>query len=590
MSAEHAIASRSFRQMRISAVVWGLVFGATVASSALAYVSSFPDAASRHELAATTGQDKGVSILLGPISSIDTVAGYTVYKCFVTVTTIAAIWALLAATRLLRGEEDSGRWQLTLSGGTRASRATVATVIGLGLAVAVVVAETTVLTALAGRNQDVGFSIADSVIYGLSIAIAPIVFVAVGALTSQLGRTRRVATGLGMLVFGVCFVVRMIADSSHSTKWMLWLTPFGWTERMRPMTDSNFLPLVLAGVATAALVVASTALASRRGAGEGVLADRDTAPVRQFGLQSPLGFTMRLELPVIVAWMAGIVAAGLAFGVVANVATGSVPESMTDLLDKFGVRGTFLRQYLGVAFLMLAAIVACLPASQIGASAEEETTGRLVNLLAQPTRRAALFAGRIGIGAFAVVLAGMLAGATTWLGAKSQGVDPGFGTTLRAGANVIPTALLVLGIGAVVCAVAPRAATAAVYGVVAFSFVIDLVSSLVDQTKWMERLSLFHYMALAPAQSTDTRTVGAAIAVAVALVASATSCSPGATCRPTEQVGRPSPKRRVISAGDGRGHAPPYPSWTEQDLVLCRATADAPRINGTPHSEGDWPV
>ena len=146
----------------------------------------------------------------------------------------------------------------------------------------------------------------------------------------------------------------------------------------------------------------------------------------------------------------------------------------------------------------------------------------MVNLLAQPTRRAALFAGRIGIGASAVVLAGVLAGATTWLGAKSQGVDPGFGTMLRAGANVIPTALLVLGIGAVVCAVAPRAATAAVYGAVAFSFVIDLVSSLVDQTRWMERLSLFHYMALAPAQSTDTTTVAVTVTLAVVLVASAT--------------------------------------------------------------------
>ena len=247
-----------------------------------------------------------------------------------------------------------------------------------------------------------------------------------------------------------------------------------------------------------------------------------TRPVRQFGLRSPLRFALRLELPVIVAWMAGIVAAGLAFGIVGKVAIGSVPKSMTDLLNKFGVQGTFLREYLGVAFLMIAAIVACLPASQIGAVAEEETTGRMVNVLAQPTRRAALFAGRIGIGASAVVVAGVLAGATTWLGAKSQGIDPGFGSMLRAGANVIPTALLVLGIGAVVCAFAPRATTAAVYGVVAFSFVIDLLSSLVGRTKWLEHLSLFHYMALAPAASTDTTTVAVTLALAVALIVGAT--------------------------------------------------------------------
>ena len=85
--------------------------------------------------------------------------------------------------------------------------------------------------------------------------IAPAVFVGVGALTSQLGRSRRVATGLGMLVFGVAFVVRMIADSGPSTRWLLWLTPFGWTERMRPFTDNDWRPLVLAGASVVVALV-----------------------------------------------------------------------------------------------------------------------------------------------------------------------------------------------------------------------------------------------------------------------------------------------------------------------------------------------
>ena len=83
----------------------------------------------------------------------------------------------------------------------------------------------------------------ETVLYGLSITIAPAVFGAVGAVTSQLGRTRRVATGLGMGVFGVVFVIRMIADSSAGTRWLLWATPFGWTELMRPFTDNDPWPL-----------------------------------------------------------------------------------------------------------------------------------------------------------------------------------------------------------------------------------------------------------------------------------------------------------------------------------------------------------
>lgn len=66
---------------------------------------------------------------------------------------------------------------------------------------------------------------------------------------------------------------------------------------------------------------------------------------------------------------------------------------MADLLDKSGVQGTFLRQYLGIAFVMMAALVAPLPASQIGASVDEEMSGRLAQVLAQPARRATLLPG-----------------------------------------------------------------------------------------------------------------------------------------------------------------------------------------------------
>ena len=193
-----AVARRAFRQVVIGAAVCAVVFGVTAASSALTYVTAFPTELSRHQLAVTTSADTGLAVLLGPVSSVDTVGGYTVYKGFVTITTIGAIWAVLAANRLLRGEEDSGRWQLMLAGSTRASRATGATLGALAAAVGVIFAGTTLLVLLAGRDPDVGFGLGNSLLYGLSIAIAPAVFAAIGGLTSQLCRTRRTANGLAL--------------------------------------------------------------------------------------------------------------------------------------------------------------------------------------------------------------------------------------------------------------------------------------------------------------------------------------------------------------------------------------------------------
>jgi ABC-2 type transport system permease protein len=523
MSPDLAVARRAFKQVWKGSVAWALVFGATIASSALSYVSSFPDQASRDEIAATTSNDAGISILLGPVAAIDTVGGYTVYKCYVFLTSIGAVWALLATTRLLRGEEDTGRWQLTLAGGTRASRATLATLAALGGAVGIVFAGTTLITLLVGRNPDVGFGVRDTVVYGLSLAIAPAVFVGVGAVTSQLGRSRRLATGLGMAVFGVTFVLRMLADSGSSTKWLLWITPFGWIERMRPFADDDLRPFALAVVTVAVLVAVAALLAARRDVGEGVLASRDVAPLRPAGLGTPLGLVARLESPVLAAWCLGAAATAFSLGIIAKIAVSDVPESISDTLDKFGVRGTFLNQYLGVAFLFLATIVALLPASQIGSASQDETSGRLVHLLAQPTRRPRLLGGRLALAAVAIAAAGLLGGLAAWLGARSQGVDAGLSSMIGAGLNVVPTALVVLGIGAVVLAVAPRIAGTAMYVVVIWSLLVDLLASMVSSLEWLEKASLFNYMALAPAEDVSPTTVAATLALAAALCALATA-------------------------------------------------------------------
>jgi ABC-2 type transport system permease protein len=517
MRSEAAIIGGTLRRTWVAASVWALVFGGTVASSALTYVSSFPDQASRRQLAATTGGDRGLAILLGPIAAVDTVGGYTVYKCFAFLTTIGAVWGLLAATRHLRGEEDAGRWQLVLAGGTRASRATVATLAGLGVAVGILFAATTAITLLIGRNPDLGFGPGETVLYGASLAVAPAVFVAVGAFTSQLGRSRRVATGLGMGCLAVAFVVRMIADAGPGARWLLWLTPFGWTERMRPLTENDPLPLALAGVSVAGLVITSTVLAGRRDAGAGLLSSRDVARPRPFGLRSPTRLAVRLELPVLLAWCVGAVAAALALGFIAKVATGPVPGSMGDTLDRFGVHGTFVRQYFSVAFLLVATVVALMPAGQIGAASDEETSGRLVHLLSRPTRPRSILAGRLAVAGAAIVAAGLLAGLAAWAGAKVQGVDPGLARMVGAGINVVPTALVVLGIGAVVLALAPRAAAPAVYAVVVWSLIVYLFGSLVSGAGWLGALSLFHYMALAPAQTPDAVSVGLTVLAAVAL-------------------------------------------------------------------------
>src|SRR6266511_3239665 len=136
--ASRAVAATTAGRAARPGVLWGLVFGATIASSASTYLSAFPTAASRTRLALSMRGNAGFAALFGPIRGIDTVAGYTAYKTLMFSVILAAVWGLLVATRLLRGEEDAGRWELFLSGQTTRGRAALQAAIGLGAGIVAV--------------------------------------------------------------------------------------------------------------------------------------------------------------------------------------------------------------------------------------------------------------------------------------------------------------------------------------------------------------------------------------------------------------------------------------------------------------------
>ena len=69
-------------------------------------------------LAAAFGNNTSTLALFGPAPRLQTVGGFTVFKVSMTLTIIGAVWGLLTSSRLLRGEEDAGRWDLLLSGRT----------------------------------------------------------------------------------------------------------------------------------------------------------------------------------------------------------------------------------------------------------------------------------------------------------------------------------------------------------------------------------------------------------------------------------------------------------------------------------------
>lgn len=498
------------------ALIWGVIFGLVVVSSAVGFTSTYPTVAERRAAAASLGGNKGLQALFGAPHHIATVGGWTAWRSLGLVSLIGAVWALLSATKQLRGEEDAGRWELLLAGQTTRRRATGQAVAGFAVGVAVLWVVTAAISVAVGRGSDTRFSFSAALYLALALVASPAMFLAAGALASQLAATRRQAAGLAAAVLGAAFVVRLIADSAAGWTWVRWLSPLGWIDELRPLTGTRPTALVPILAFIAVLGGAAVYLAGQRDLGASILPDRSTARAHTRVLGSPLGLSARLVRNTAISWAVGLAAFGLLMGMVAKSAGESFPRRELETLGL--TRGGTLA-YLGVAFIIVAALVSTAAAGQVTATREEEAEGHLDNLLVRPVARVPWLAGRLAVAIAMLAVLGVVTGMATWAGAASQQSGISFVHIFVAGVALVPPAVFVLGLGTLAQGVAPRYAGAVAYGVVVWSFLVELIGSAVNANRWLLDLSVFHHLALAPATDPNWTSAAALAAIGIAALA-----------------------------------------------------------------------
>src|SRR5207302_858760 len=156
---------------------------------------------------------------------------------------IGAVWGLLTGTRLLRGEEEAGRFELLLCGPTTRAGAARQGVIGLGAGLVALFAVTAAITVADAASPEVGFPTPAALFLVVALVAGPAVFLTVGTAAGELASTRRQANIIGGAVVGGSYLLRMVADSGSGLGWLRWATPLGWVEELRPLTGSRLLAL-----------------------------------------------------------------------------------------------------------------------------------------------------------------------------------------------------------------------------------------------------------------------------------------------------------------------------------------------------------
>lgn len=509
------------RRTARTAAIWGAATVLYVYATVVGFRSLGATAALRRPVLDALAGNVGLRALIGDTHGIDAVAGFTDWRVIGVISMATGVWAMMAAVRWLRGEEDSGRWEVTLAGPTTAGAATLRVLAALGTGLVVMWVLVTAGTALVGAG-DLGVPPGHAAVFALVIIATPAMFLAVGALASQLMATRARAGAVSAAVFGVAFTLRALGDAAPAAHWLVYVSPLGWIEQVRPLGGPRPVWLLPTVAFTAGLGALAVALAARRDVGTSVLADRDSAPPRTRMLSDPTLFALRMSRGSIAAWLAATVAAGLLYGTFARSAADAFAHS--SVAQKFagalapGAAHLGAQTYAGIVFLVITTLLMAYAAAAAASVRETEAEGYLDNLLVRRVSRLAWLAGRVGIAGAVVVAGGLLAGTAFWAGAASQHAGLSGSELVLAGVNATAPALLVLGAAVFTFGFAPRATAVAGYALLAWAFLVEMVGTAVHLNHWLMDTSLLHHLALAPIVDPNWRVVGTYVALGAALV------------------------------------------------------------------------
>lgn len=485
----------------------GIGFGATVVLLGVAQAAAFVQlaGASTAEREAFGAQmallGRQLSYLLPLPERIDTLGGYLQWRFVGALPLLLGPWAVLSATGAARGDEERGLAEAWLAAGVSRGRLLAARAGGFLLALALVLA-TMFGAVLASRNGE-PLEPADAA--GAAVALLALLAVvyAISLVASQLALTRRGAAGLSFTIVVALFFANGFSRGTAGPLTLgRYVSPFALLDRSDPLVPGGaFDAAATAALALVALALglAAAALAARRDLGAALLARREPArpavrtPARSALLGTIAGAELRGERGALVAWGGALALLALFMGALARAAVDAILA-----VPGFGGYVAALGggdPYQAFFGFMLSGIVALAVAgyaiARVGAWGADDADGRLAAVLAAGISRSGVVLQRAAALVIAVAFLGAVTALASAAGALVAGLDLDGLRLALAGAFLVPLAGAFGGIGALLLARAPRAATGALGALAVWSYCSTQLGPLFHVPDWVLRSSLF---------------------------------------------------------------------------------------------------
>jgi ABC-2 type transport system permease protein len=299
----------ALRRDRVRLSVWIAVLTLMMVYAPNAVKLAYPDEAQRlarvNLLKTPAGMMMGGPMFGGNETDLGAMMANELMLTLIVATSILSI---LTVIRHTRAEEESGSAELVLSSVVGRYARTYAALILVG-GVNAVLAVTMTLAMSA-----TGFAIIDTAAMCLGITGVAMVFGGVAAVTAQLWRQARTATGAAMATLALAALVRGIGDViNNSGSAVSWFSPIAWAQQMRPFVDVRWWPFALLVALAIGLMALAAALESRRQYDDGNIPSVGERPNAR-AIRGVFGLHLTLQRGQTIGWTVGLFLGGLAFG------------------------------------------------------------------------------------------------------------------------------------------------------------------------------------------------------------------------------------------------------------------------------------
>jgi len=504
---------KTLRDYRVAILGWGIGMGLVIVSPMASVAALISTPAQRAALAGLAAQ---FAWNADPIAA-DTVGGYATFKIGIFVFLIC-VWPLLAASRMLRGEEDRGSLDVLLSVPRSRAQVAVQKVAAMWTALLAMALIIGVLAYLGGRAFKADFGLDGGLLFGLDLALICAVFGGIALLVSQFTPERGPAAGITGALLGIFIVVDMVHRVIPNTDWFSRLSPIYYYNLSKPLLPSYGVSvgglLVLLGLAVV-LSAAGIWLFARRDVGatvrlpawprlpQGAAAPVRALPATDWSLRSvyarSLGtiawptFWWTLGFAAFAAWE--IVAVHQLAGKLTTILASDPNGRALQVLQSVGGKASGLDALLlGALFELLPVLLMAFAVTQVNGWTADQDDGRLEIVLSTPQPRVNVLLGRFAALATATVVVGVVTLAASGVAIAVSGVSLDTTNLAEAILGMIPLGLLIAAIGYLA---AGWLRTAADTGLISFLLAAWFFISFVGpDLKWSEatlRLSPFYY-------------------------------------------------------------------------------------------------